>query len=70
VKKTIPAVFFQKRLNGIKATAERPERLELFERELRAVVGGAATSGSLRADTYTGSDGWADVSNPDDSGPD
>jgi len=40
MKKLIPAVFFQKQLNGVKETPAKPERLELFESELRAVVGG------------------------------
>jgi hypothetical protein len=38
--KVIPAVFFQKQLDGVKADAQKPERLELFESELREVAGG------------------------------
>ncbi len=63
MKKIIPAVFFQKQLNGVKEAPMKPERLELFESELRAVVGGLRSSGT---DTYSGSDGWADVANADD----
>ncbi len=42
--KLIPAVFFQKKVNGVEAAAKTPERLELFESELRAVVGTAAAA--------------------------
>jgi hypothetical protein len=79
--KLIPAVFFQKKVNGVEAAAKTPERLEVFEDELRAVVGGAlrsAVGGALRAlptggpdgsggtTTYSGSAGWADVMQADD----
>jgi hypothetical protein len=49
--KLIPAVFFQKKLNGVEAAAKTPERLEQFESELREAVGGAlrAPGGALRA---------------------
>jgi len=40
VKKIMPALFFQKQLNGVQEAPKKPERLELFESELRAVVGG------------------------------
>ena len=40
MKKIIPALFFQKQLNGVKEVPQKPERLELFESELRTVVGG------------------------------
>jgi len=80
--KLIPAVFFQKTLNGVEADAKTPERLELFESELRAVVGGHAVAagnvvgrevvvggpdGSGGHTTYSGSKGWADVMQADDS---
>lgn len=79
--KLIPAVFFQKKLNGVEATAETPERLEVFESELREVVGGALRAsmgsapralttggpdGSGGTTTYSGSAGWADVMQADD----
>ena len=38
--KVIPAVFFQKQLDGVKFDAQKPERLELFESQLREVAGG------------------------------
>jgi hypothetical protein len=70
MKKNIPAVFFQKHLNGIKSAPKKPEPLELFESELRAVVGGRRILGPPMEDgsytTYSGSDGWADVANADD----
>jgi hypothetical protein len=65
MKKNIPAVFFQKKLNGAKTASQKPERLELFENDLRDVVGGMRNQGT---DTYSGSDGWADVANADDCG--
>ena len=77
--KLIPAVFFQKQVNGVEAAAKTPERLELFESELRAVVGGALraavggalparglTDGSGGTTTYSGSQGWLDVAQADD----
>jgi hypothetical protein len=39
-KKAIPAVFFQKRLNGASDVKADPERLTLFEEQLAKVVGG------------------------------
>ena len=42
--KVIPAVFFQKQLDGVKEDAQMPERLELFESQLREVAGGRAGS--------------------------
>jgi hypothetical protein len=70
MKKVMPAVFFQKRLNGVQTAARKPERLELFESELRAVVGGmpptGGPDGSGGLETYSGSFGWADVMNADD----
>lgn len=68
--KLIPAVFFQKKLNGVQAPAKTPERLELFESELRAVVGGrpplGGGDGSGGTETMTVSQGWADVLHADD----
>ena len=77
--KLIPAVFFQKKLNGDEAAATTPERLELFESELREVVGGAlranvggayvargVSDGAGGTTTYSGSQGWADVMQADD----
>ena len=70
MKKIIPAVFFQKQLDGVKEAPQKPERLELFESELRAVVGGRPILGPPNEyggyTTYSGSDGWADVANADD----
>jgi hypothetical protein len=68
--KLIPAVFFQKKLNGVEPTAKTPERLKLFEAELRAVAGGrpptGGPDGSGGLETYSGSAGWADVMQADD----
>ena len=76
--KLIPAVFFQKKVNGVEAAAKSPERLELFESELREVVGGAlraagAAGAVVRAEggcgcptTYSGSQGWLDLASADD----
>ncbi len=36
--KVIPAVFFQKQLDGVKEDVQIPERLALFESQLREVV--------------------------------
>ena len=70
MKKRIPAVFFQKKLNGVEAAAKTPERLELFESELRGVVGGrlilGGGDGSGGITTYSGSQGWLDVAQADD----
>jgi hypothetical protein len=80
MKKVIPAVFFQKQLNGVEPTTKMPERLELFENELRAVVGGRSSRGGLVArseetgpsdgaggiTTFSGSAGWLDVMQADD----
>jgi hypothetical protein len=70
MKKLIPAVFFQKQLNGVKEAPQMPERLELFESELRAVAGGRPSfgppDGSGGYTTYSGSAGWADVEQADD----
>ena len=78
--KVIPAVFFQKQLNGVKEDAQLPERLELFESQLREVAGGLSRlrevsgakltvggpDGSGGQTTFSGSAGWADVSQGDD----
>ena len=68
MKKIIPAVFFQKQLSSVKEAPKKPERLELFENELRAVVGGLRPQddGSGGTETYSGSYGWADVAFPSD----
>ena len=77
--KVIPAVLFQKQLNGGKEDAKKPERLELFESQLREVVGGAmllgarpggttlrVSDGAGGSTTYSGSAGWLDVEQADD----
>ena len=78
--KVIPAVFFQKQLDGVKEDAQKPERLELFESQLREVAGGQSQlrgvagarlavggpDGSGGHTTFSGSAGWADVSQGDD----
>ena len=80
LKQVIPAVFFQKRLNGVKKDAQKPERLELFESQLREVAGGQSRLGAVAGGrltiggpdgsgghtTYSGSAGWADVMQADD----
>ena len=77
--KVIPAVLFQKQLNGVKEEAQKPERLEVFESQLREVVAGAMVLGSSRlggatvksfasSTTYSGSAGWLDVEQADDCG--
>jgi hypothetical protein len=63
MKKNIPAVFFQKKLNGVKNASQKPERLELFENDLRAVVGGMS---KREIETYTFDSGG--VAHLDDSG--
>jgi hypothetical protein len=63
MKRFIPAVFFQNQLNGVKEPRKKPELLELFDNQLSEVVGGL-----MSTDTYSGSDGWADVANADDCG--
>ena len=78
--KVIPAVFFQKQLDGVKEDAQKPKRLELFESQLREVSGGQSrlrevsgarltiggSDGSGGHTTFSGSAGWADVSQGDD----
>lgn len=69
MKKIIPAVFFQQQLNGGEEALQKPERLELFESELREVVGGLRYQegdGSGGTVTFSYSAGWADVEQPDD----
>jgi hypothetical protein len=79
--KVIPAVFFQKQLDGVKEDAQKPERLELYESRLREVAGGQSqlrqaagarltiggSDGSGGHTTFSGSAGWADVMQADDS---
>jgi hypothetical protein len=43
-KKLVPAVFFQKQLNGPTMSRKKPERLVLLESELAQVTGGVQTS--------------------------
>ncbi len=78
----IPAVFFQKQLDGVKQDAQKPERLALYESQLREVVGrnpilGRRLGGGKQSEvgppdgsggftTYSGSAGWADVMQADD----
>jgi len=64
MKKLIPAVFFQKHLNGVQEGPKKPERLELFESELREVVGGMRYQEGT--DTFSYSAGGADVEQADD----
>jgi hypothetical protein len=71
--KVIPAIFFQKQLDGVKEDVAKPERLELFESQLREVVGGATMLGSrvggttrYYSTTYSYSAGWLDVLQADD----
>jgi hypothetical protein len=59
-------------LDGVKGDVQKPERLELFESELREVLGGATISGSrlggtrYYSTTFSYSAGWLDVEQPDD----
>ena len=74
--KVIPAILFQKQLDGVKEDVQKPERLELFESELREVVGGATVLGSRLggtkppvlsySTTFSYSAGWLDVEQADD----
>lgn len=69
--KVIPAVFFQKQLDGVKEDVRKPERLEIFESQMREVVGGAISVGSVGAarrgsTTFSYSAGWLDVLQADD----
>ena len=67
MKKLVPAVFFQKQLDGGTGEVKRPARLELFDDELRRVVG--AKPGDIGGgDTFSYSAGWLDVLQPDDCG--
>lgn len=82
MKKVIPAVFFQKQLNGVSEVVKKPEVLDLFESELRKVVGGRSFTGASAGsrlpkegglsysgtETYSGSLGWLDVEQADDCG--
>jgi len=45
MKKIIPAVWFQNKLNGPPAKVRKPARLELLESELAQVGGGYRVSG-------------------------
>src|SRR5262249_30301684 len=65
MKQRIPAVFFQKKVNGSTAPSQRPARLEWFQSEFVAVTSGRM----MRDDTIdTWCDpGWAGVLMVDDS---
>ena len=70
----------EKQQNGVAAAAKKPLVLDLFENEARKIVGGRAPApiggglpaGGLRysgdVTTYSGSEGWLDVAQADDSG--
>lgn len=67
MKTLIPAVFFQKKLEGSNPTVQKPERLEMFENELDQVVGGVRrNAASYGSDTFSYSAGWLDVEQADD----
>jgi hypothetical protein len=63
MKKNVPAVFFQRQLNGPHASVKRPRVLEIFESELGAVFGGVPNELTICGDSR----GWADVEDPDDT---
>jgi hypothetical protein len=67
MKKIVPAVFFQKQLDGADDVVKKPARLELFDSELRRVAGGRTPVGG-GIDTFSGSAGWLDVMQADDCG--
>ena len=46
INKVIPAVFFQKQLGGVKGEVQKPERLAVYESQLREVVEKTTISGS------------------------
>jgi hypothetical protein len=67
MKKLIPAVFFQKQLNGVEAPAKKPQVLELYEHEMQKIVGGrspllSAARTSVSGLRYTDPDGPPDGS--------
>jgi hypothetical protein len=86
MKKPIPAVFLQKQLNSeekpIEAAVKKPLVLDLYETEMRKIVGGMSPtllnarsslpgggvhqSGGVT--TFSGSEGWLDVAQADDCG--
>ena len=71
IKKVIPAVFFQKQLDSVKGDVQKPERLAVFESQLREVVGGNTIGGRRQVDfdgstTFSYSAGWLDVLQADD----
>jgi hypothetical protein len=63
MKKNVPAVFFQHKLNGARASVKRPRVLELFENQLASVFGGVPNELTFCGDSR----GWADVEDPDDT---
>jgi hypothetical protein len=88
MKKLIPAVFFQKQLNrekqpsGFEVAVKTPLMLDLFESEMREIVGGKPVEGAYippgsppcssgphtlnGMTTYSGSQGWLDCMSADD----
>ena len=88
MKRLIPAVFFQKQVNsekqpkGVAAAVKKPLVLDLYESEMRQIVGGRSaaifsaesrvTGGTLHyggeSTTFSGSEGWLDVAQADDCG--
>jgi hypothetical protein len=69
INKVIPAVFFQKQLDGVTGDVQKPERLAVYESQLRKVVGGNPIGGRRQVDgstTFSYSAGWADVLQADD----
>jgi len=44
MNKLIPAVFFQKQLNGVEAATKKPQVLELYESEMQKIVGGRSVA--------------------------
>ena len=49
MNKLIPAVFFQKQLNGVEAAAKKPQVLELYESEMQKIVGGRSVAPIARS---------------------
>ena len=49
MNKLIPAVFFQKQLNGVEAATKKPQVLELYESEMQKIVGGRSVAPIARS---------------------
>jgi len=47
MKKIVPAVWFQNKLNGPLARVKKPAKLELLETELGQIVGGVPAGGGF-----------------------